>query len=256
MAKEIKVPALILKINNIGENHRGITMLTESEGLLRPVAFGARSRRSTLKGTAIPFNEGIASLHYSGDKNAWRLTAFDPVDIHTGFNSNLEKFYTASGWAEVLLGLHGGGTDPQFLFRLSAEAFSLLSVSSEKEITRVNLIYLWRLLELEGVMPDLSFCSSCGMHFGSSVQDIQRKYTGSGALLCRKCSAGRGVVLSEGAVKWLMYNRDKSLREALETGLAANAAESAIDWLILLIQNLLERPVKSFKYYGERYGKR
>jgi len=89
MARNLKAPALVLKINPVGENHRGLSMLVKGEGLLRPLAFGARGKRSGLRASAVPYNTGMADLHFDGAKNQWRLVSFDTYDTHDGFREDL-----------------------------------------------------------------------------------------------------------------------------------------------------------------------
>ena len=218
-------------------------MLVPGEGVIRPLAFGAQGRRSSLRGTAVPFNRGDADLHYDGAKNSWRLTAFDPVDTHEGLGEDLDRFYAAAAWAEILLNIHGGGTESEALFNLAAPAFSLMALARDDEIPRLKTAFLWSFLETEGIRPDTRSCGRCGqsLAFGSSGA----RFLGNGLLCCGNCSGGRGVLLPEGARKWLDALQDRSLGEAMKLGLPRPALKTAESWLLLWVQNLLEKPLRS-----------
>ncbi|RKX74809.1 MAG: hypothetical protein DRP49_05495 [Spirochaetes bacterium] len=156
MTRNLKSPALVLKVNPVGENHRGLSMLVRGEGLLRPLAYGAQGKRSTLRASALPYNRGIADLHFDGAKNSWRLVSFDVQDSHEGLREDLDRFYTAATWAEILLKTHGAGGDSAALFDMASSAFSLLSVSTSGNFKRLHLGFLWKFLEIEGVQPTLN----------------------------------------------------------------------------------------------------
>jgi hypothetical protein len=48
-------------------------MLVSGEGILRPFAYGAQGKRSALRGTAVPYNRGIADLHYGRSEGSMEV---------------------------------------------------------------------------------------------------------------------------------------------------------------------------------------
>ncbi len=222
-------------------------MLVSGEGLIRPLAFGAQGRRSSLRGTAVPFNRGVANLHFDGAKNSWRLTAFDPEDTHEGFREDLDRFYAATSWAEILLNTHGGGTESSALYELAAPAFSLMALSEGEELLRLKVAVLWSFLDVEGIRPDPMRCGHCGrpMPVGEGIPE--GRFTGNGILSCGSCSEVRGQVLADGARRWLSIISDKSLHESMKLGLQKSALLTAETWLQILVQTLLERPLRSLQ---------
>ena len=250
MTRNLKAPALVLRMNPVGENHRGLSMLVSGEGLIRPLAFGAQGRRSALRGTAVPFNRGIADLHYDGAKNSWRLTAFDPEDTHDGFREDLDRFYAATSWAEILLSIHGGGTESTALYALAAPAFSLMSLAAGDEIPRLNTAFLWTFLELEGIRPDPSSCGRCGRMMPIGGGDGSARFYGNGLLCCPSCSEDRGEAVPDGARRWLEAASELSLGEAMKLGLPAPALKAAESWLLTVVQSALEKPLRSLRSLG------
>ncbi len=247
MTRDIKAPALILKMNPVGENHRGISMLVSGEGLLRPFAYGAQGKRSVLRGTAVPYNRGIADLHFDGTKSRWRLTAFDPENTHDGLREDLDRFYTATTWAEILLGTHGGGGESAELFELAADAFRLLSDCVPKDRMRLDVGFLWRFLEIEGVRPDPLHCGQCGRALPLGGSASPARFRSDGFLLGPCCCEGRGEELSDGARRWLEAVSGNELEASLFIGLPPSAVSSARHWLVVLIQTMLERPLRSLR---------
>ncbi|MDF1568919.1 MAG: DNA repair protein RecO C-terminal domain-containing protein [Spirochaetaceae bacterium] len=249
MTRNLKAPALVLKVNPVGENHRGLSMLVSGEGILRPFAYGAQGKRSTLRGTAVPYNRGVADLHYDGAKDRWRLTAFDPEDSHDGLRENLDRFYAATTWAEILLKTHGAGDDSASLFEMAAAFFSRLSVTVPSDIKRLSVGFMWQFLGIEGVQPDPEHCGRCGKPLIIGGESGFARFLPNGLLAGPECAEGRGTELSDGARRWLSALTGSGPEGALQIGLAPAAVTAAESWLLTIIQSLLERPLRSIRVY-------
>jgi len=243
MAYDIKAQAIVLRANKVGENHRGLSILVNDKGLLHPLAYGAMSRRSALRSTALPYNRGIAELHYDGSRKRWRLRSFDPVNIHDGLRENLERFYTASTWAEILLRSYGVSEDSTNLFELVASAFSLLSQCISQEISRLNCAFLWSFLKIEGVRPELDRCNQCNRNLGSKTIH----FLPNGLLMCPNCGVSGLGELSLGARRWLLVISDTEINRAIRIGLPSHCTAAIERWLLAITQTLLERPLKSLQ---------
>lgn len=202
-----------------------------------------------MRGTAVPYHRGAAELYHDPVKDHWRLTSFDVADTHEGLRENLERFYAASVWAEILLKSHGGGEDSEALFDLAAEALAKLSRIPGDIVDRLTVLFLWRFLEIDGVQPDPDCCGNCGKRLGNE------EATGidSGGMLSGACCAGDTAVrLPAGSRRWLASAEGKSLDDVLRTGLPDHATAAAREWLLTLVQTLLERPLRSL--VGTRRG--
>ena len=248
MARNIKAAALVLKTNPVGENHRGVSLLVRDEGLLRPLAFGARGKRSGLRASALPYNSGIAELHFDGAKNQWRLISFDVQDSHDGLREDLDRFYTAASWAEILLKTHGAGGDSAALYDMASSAFTLLSGTTSAEGGRLNLGFLWNFLEIEGVQPDPEHCGRCGRLLKVGAPEGPAAFMPNGLLVCPECSEiSPWPRLPDGARRWLTAISGETLERTVKIGLAAPAVKAAENWLLTIIQGLLERPLRSVR---------
>ena len=245
MSRNIKVPAIILRARPVGENHRGLSMLVGGEGLLHPFAYGAQGKRSLLRSSAVPYNRGEAELHYDGAKDRWRLMSFDAVETFDGVREDLDRFYTASAWAEILLGTHGAGEDSERLYELASEAFGVLNSTMPGGLGRLRTAFLWSFLDLEGVGPEPGFCGRCGRRLPVGEGGEPARFLSDGLLVGAECAGFEAPVLPDGARKWLDVIRGRSLGDALRIGLSADAAAAAERWLMTIMQSLLGRPLKS-----------
>lgn len=285
MTRNLKAPAIVLKMNPVGENHRGLAMLAAGEGLIRPFAYGAQGRRSSLRASAVPFNRGVADLHYDGTRDRWRLTAFDPEHTHDGLREDLDRFYTAASWAEILLRTHGGGDDSEALFQLTSPALDRLSSASGLGVKQLGAGFLWLFLGIEGVRPDPMHCGRCGRSLiDPSVSEP--RFWPNGLLVGGECAESRGTTLPPGSLEWLQAiseGRSPGSKEpgngepdslepgshsllepgkgnctpskaagaaaAIEKAMRIPASEESLaaveGWLLTLVQALLEKPLRS-----------
>ena len=244
-------------MNPVGENHRGLSMLVAGEGLIQPLAYGAQGRRSLLRAGAVPFNRGVADLHYDGAKERWRLTAFDPEHTHDGLREDLDRFYTAVAWAEIILGSHGGGEDSEALYHLSSEALDRLSIAASTGIKRLGVGFLWFFLGIEGVRPDPTRCGRCGRLFHDLIQGESRgpvRFWSNGLLVGPECAESRGHRIPNGALKWLKAISER-IDNAMRIGLPEEALTAAEQWLLTLVQGLLDRPLKSRPWSWSTWGR-
>ncbi len=249
MSRTIKAPALVLKMNPVGEHHRGLTMLVAGEGLLRPLAFGAQGRRSSLRASAVPYNTGTANLHYNGAKDQWRLTAFDPEDCHDGFREDLDRFYTAAAWAEVLLKTYGSGDDSGRLYGLAARGLSLLSRSSSEQIRRLKIGFFWNYLGIEGVMPDVLGCGICSKRLVIGGKKPPARIWPNGLLVCHECAEARGEEIPDGVRRWL-HRISSGMDDSVKIGMPPQGIAIAEKWINVLIQTTLDQPLKAAAYTG------
>jgi len=216
-------------------------MLVSGEGLIMPMAFGAQSKRSALRGAALPYNSGIANLHFDGVRARWRLTGFDTVDSHDGLRENLDRFYAATTWAEILLNTHGSGGDSAAVFNLASRALSLLSDTESRDIGRLNAAFIWFFLVIEGVHPNLEHCGRCGGPLGGARAAV--RYRPDAVLLGPECSNENLPSLPDEVREWLADS--EGIESALRVSLSPAAVQAAESWLLSVIQTLLERPLKS-----------
>lgn len=245
MSRNIKAPALVLKIYPVGENHRGVAMLVAGEGILHPLAFGAQGKRSTLRASAVPFNVGLANLYYDGAKNRWRLLAFDPSEDYDGLRENLDRFYTVNTWAEILLKTYSGGEDSKDLYGLAVKGLSLLSCSEGESIMRLKVGFFWHFLSMEGVQPNPLHCGHCGKFIPIGKQSAPARFLSNGTLLASDCSYSSAHEISDGARAWLQ-GISADLEGSVKIGLNMTSLRMAEKWVNTVVQAFIDRPLKTF----------
>ncbi len=237
---------IVLKSEKSGENHRLVTMFTENFGLVRALAFGASGSRSRMRATSAPYCRSDGELYHDPVKDLWRITDLNGKNLYDGIRGNLKKFYTVSFMSEVVLKTYGGGDER--VYKLFAKTLDLIDRSdNDKEVGILLILYLWRYLWMNGVLPDLSECSHCG-------RDIMRGesvfYKGDGLFCCSGCISSSSLELNQQAIEYLYKTSTMTYEKALSVESDESSLISLNKCLIMIVQALVEYPLKSLKSGG------
>tara|TARA_Y100001968_G_C19360717_1_gene719620 strand:- start:240 stop:1046 length:807 start_codon:yes stop_codon:yes gene_type:complete len=109
MTRERRIQGLSLKISPLGENDRLITLLSDSEGITRFSAPGARRPKSKLS-AATPLN--LLELQVGGRSGLERIRQLNVIRSFNKLGESLETLAAAQAIAELSL-LLVGNNDPQ-----------------------------------------------------------------------------------------------------------------------------------------------
>ncbi|AFG37503.1 DNA repair protein RecO [Spirochaeta africana] len=147
MERNQRFTAVILKQRPVGETHAGLTILSPSQGLVSVIAHGVHSVRGSLRGKIAPFTIAEFDIYHDPVKNR-RKVADMVIDTQLpGIRENIERFYTASLWAEIILKTHGGGEAAGFVYSLLTESLRLLDECRPEQIRRLSIQFLLHWLD-------------------------------------------------------------------------------------------------------------
>lgn len=145
--------AIVIRISPFGEHHAMVDLLTAEAGLLPAVAYGIRSRRSSLRGKIVPFARGTVWLYRDPRQDRSKITDFDVERYALNISADLDAYYEASLWAEVVWRSHASGEVGDEVYRLIATALSLLD-DEPGAAGALGTVVLWRYLGVMGLQPD------------------------------------------------------------------------------------------------------
>ncbi|MDC7223065.1 MAG: DNA repair protein RecO [Spirochaetales bacterium] len=243
MAREEKEQIIILKTYPVGENHRGVKLLTPGNGVLNALVYGGNGKNSSKKGAIIPFCYGWGELVHHQSRGRYQLKEFA---VEAGFSpvrEDLRKTYAASLWTEVILGSYGGGHHGPELFLLFLESLhALAELGAEEDLSPVMVRFLWSYLALSGERPDPSRCSHCARSTEGGIYRDSR-----GRIFCSACAHGGQGRLPAAIVPYLA-RVDRTDWEAFrKIGVASRTMEQLKRWLYAVIQDHMEYPLKTLK---------
>lgn len=171
---------LIIKEQNIGEKDKLVTALTESHGIVKGFAHGAKDIKS-------PKCAGTGLLNYS------RLTLYKSKDsyiigdaktnkVFTGLRKNIETLYLSQYFCELAGFICPKEQEAEEYLKLLLNGLYLLS-ENKKESLLVKACVELRLMCLAGYMPDITMCKECG-EYETNVMVFLPK---TGQLMCKDC---------------------------------------------------------------------
>ena len=176
-----KTNGLVLRQQNIGERDKLVWILTESHGVLRAFARGAKSIKS-------PKCAGTGLLSYSSlgifeGKDSYSVDEAVSIEQFTGLQRDIEKLALAQYFCELCLNLCPAGQEAGEHLRLMLNALYFLA-NDKRPPAQVKVCFEMRLISLCGYMPDLVMCAECGAYEAAEMVFVPH----TGKLYCAACA--------------------------------------------------------------------
>ncbi len=178
---------IVLRTYRLGEADRIVVFLTENNGKVRAVAKGIRKTRSKFGGRLEPLS--LVNVQFHRGTSLDVVSQVETLDASTSMYGDLDVMTEASAVLEVVDQLIPDREPVPQIFRM------LLGVRRtllEKPSPLVVPAFIWKLLAVEGVRPELDRCVGCG--------DVESEAGGfvafdstMGGVQCRRCRTGVGV---------------------------------------------------------------
>lgn len=158
--------AIVLRLRSFGESHAMVDLLSREEGLVPAVAWGLKSRRSTLRGKVVPFAQGTVWLYRDPRQERAKITDIEVQRYATELQHDLTSYYHASLWAEVIWRTWASADAEGEVWAIFSRGLTLLDAADVDPALRaararqLGLGLLWRYLALMGLQPDLDRCAA------------------------------------------------------------------------------------------------
>lgn len=154
MERHSTVEAVVLENRRFGEMHKGLSLFTPDSGLVRATAFGAYSRKGSLRGITDPFVWGKFYIYRDPVKQNVKIIDVEVFDMFYGIREDVLRYYTASLWAEIILRSFGGGEASQELYGVFRECLLLVRNADEQVTRHVCTQFMLRFLQFTGAPVD------------------------------------------------------------------------------------------------------
>lgn len=250
MSRNIRTEAIVLRTRRVGDIHKAVTLLTPEAGLIEAMAHGVYKGKGKLGGATDPFALSTAYLYYEPVKKNYKITDMECLDLFESVRGDLDRYYAASLWAEVIIRSYAGGEGAHRLFSLLEE--SLRALDGEADPSCVQIQFLWRFVVLSGFMPDIASCAICGRELGEREVALYRRSDGDFACSeCLRTAPEEGVPdnppLSAGARRYLVHTESLAFVEALKTNLEGTAKAGLLALMYAFVQDIVEVPLKTLQ---------
>ena len=247
MPRNIITEGITLKSGRIGEIHKSLTIISPHHGLINPIAHGAYKGKSKLGGLTEVFARSRFYLYHDPVKSSYKVSDIQPLAIWENLRGDLQKYYIASLWAEVVIRTYAGGSDFASVFSLCAEGYDLLDSCAESSNIDVLTLFLYRYIEDLGYLPDFSTCSVCGNRL-----DVEANWYigGDGEIRCAGCGDADVPFLTPGARRYLNHGSSRSMAQMLKVKLDNRSSRELKRAMVSLIQHIIGGPLNAIKSAG------
>lgn len=231
--------AIVLRTYNLAEADKIVVCLTQSTGVVRAVARGARRLKSRYGAGLEPFT--VIDLTYY-EKEGRELVTLKQVEIKRSFFSltrNSETVAALAYMGELVLEFAPPHEPNEKVFRMFRAVLQEVAQSQEALFALVRYFEIW-ILKLAGFLPDLRACADCRRKIDEGALGyLNAEYK----LYCAECSQRGGTALSAAAHAQLRSAQRLSPTDfAKSAGDLASAQKSEIARLTQgLIGRALER---------------
>ena len=245
-ARNLVYEALALRARESPGGSRILTLMTAEAGLVDVFVFGGP--KSRLRSLASPYASGRAFAYLDPVKDFQKLSDFEVRDSFPGLRDELGRLWAAGCVAELLLKTSGGGGDYPLVLELALGCLGALDTESAASSSTISLLlFIWLFVELLGIGPDPSACSSCGRELRPSL--------GGGysfaleSFLCPSCAARseRVLELSTGVLRWLTRSLELGFDAARKLVVLPETLEILKTLIFGIAQSAAESPLASLK---------
>lgn len=183
---KFKTKGLIIKQQNIGERDRLVWVLTESRGILRAFARGAKNIKSPkCAGTGLL---SYADLTVFEGRDSYSIDEAAAIEQFIGLREDIEDMSLAQYFCELCLHLCPAGQESKEQLRLMLNSLYLMS-RKKRPALQIKLCFEMRLITLCGYMPDLVMCAECGVYESPEMVFVPH----TGKLYCSACADRLGI---------------------------------------------------------------
>lgn len=235
-----KTEGIVLRVRNLGEADRIVTIYTKERGKLNAAARGARRMRNRLLSSTQPFTHGVYLIF--PQQGLHNLSQAEIIHSGQSLRDDLEKLAYASYLAELLDALTPEEDPAESVFALLAGVLSLAEKGRLKLAARAFEIRLMREL---GYEPELQACLSCREPLRESLY-----FTEQGGMLCSKCApqVPGSVPISNGAWELMKKLLEWELSRLTVLHPAGGLEEELRRVMRKYIDFRLEYPLKSLDF--------
>ncbi len=193
------VSAIVLKVQPVGDNDRLCTLLTDSMGVVKAFAYGAKSMKNRNFAATAQFVYGKYVLRRS--KDSWSILESSFDELFVRLRDDIFKVALGQYLCELAQELTPQDYDSESFLNLMKTALFLLANSNRAhEVIKAGSEM--RMLALAGYMPDLIMCEECGAYEAKTMYFCPR----TGTIRCGECGAkGDSVALGRGAMAALRH---------------------------------------------------
>ncbi|MEW6045409.1 MAG: DNA repair protein RecO [Bacillota bacterium] len=249
-----RAEALVLRVRDLGEADRILTLYTRSEGKLQAVARGSRRPRSRLLGATQPFCHARYLLMSGRELDSIQQAELLSHGLRA-LREDLRRMAAASVTAELVDLLVETREPSEALFSALLNTWSQLASAPEAALHQVLSWFEVHLMDLMGYAPVLDGCAGCGRELQAA--ETVRFSAREGGSLCAACAVRRdprAPLLKPEARAALHHLREHGTEACLRLKSSREAALQIRRALYDFIEFRLPAPSKAWHFWNSLDG--
>lgn len=170
MRADLTLTGMVVSAIPIGEFDKRLVILTRERGKIHAFARNARRQNSPLMACSQPFTFGEFTL-YEG-KTAYNLVGAQIQNYFPELRQDLERIYYGFYFLELSAWFAKENLDATEELKLLYQSFRALTSGIEALGAKlVRYIFEWKILAVEGMMPQMFECAGCGRELSAGQEE-------------------------------------------------------------------------------------
>lgn len=242
----LETEAIVLNRRKITEADVSLTLFTRKAGRVQAIANGARNPRSRLMAASHPFVYGEFSLNVNRETS--RVSQVQIIESFYQLREGLEKLALGSYLLELTEAVVQENQTHNRLFDLLIEFLTLIK-GDIKGYNIVRTAFELKLFKLNGVRPQLDYCTVCNKKYDKTVWHFNIE---EGGLVCPEChSVADAMEIDEVSVRLIYFFIEAPLDVILKTKISRSLIKRVL-WLnkYYMKEHLSQRSFKSLEIFN------
>lgn len=243
MQRNFDYPAIVLKIQSVGEGHASVVFLINDNGSSKLIHAFFYGLKKTKRNYGLrSFQSGRLWLYFNPVNQTYKVSDFQATTIRLEISESLVRIWSASLACELAIKMHGN-----IDFSLITAFLDGIAKSSDEECKRAILRFLWRLIRYAGLAPNYKNCSSCGINFieARQVAYFERSENDFYCSDCIDTSLQDFLELSPESQNFLKAMDTKAASQSRQIKLSAKSEHELRALLFFIVQDLVGTRLKT-----------
>ena len=182
MAKHEAIDGVVVRVRDMGDNHRYLSVLTAEKGRITLLSHGSHSVRSPQIAVSQLYTYGNFEYYSKGSTNI--LKGGSAIQPFYALSTDIDRLNLAAYLCDVTCELTDEGEPAGGMLRLLLNSLHAISTDLRPQDILKGAFEL-RAAAMSGYEPDLSGCANCGTRAADPFYfDVM-----NGAILCERCRA-------------------------------------------------------------------
>ena len=240
----VKTKGLILKQSDYKEANRVVTIFTKDFGIIRAVAYGAKSiRNKNSASTQVMTYAEFVLLNTN--KDMMSIQSAEIIESFYGVKEDIVKLSLGVYFADVIYSLLNTNVPDDEMLSLFLNSLYALSYKNE-DCEKVRTVFELRAMAGGGYMPNISSCVTCG-----DVEDISHFSLNTGGIVCRKCSRIGDIPINAEIYHTIAYILTSDVKKMLSFNASEEVIKKVSEISEKYVDTFSDKKFKSLEYYKQ-----